>query len=294
MYKVNFNHLHYFLTIAREGTIVKASKKLHITQPALSHQLKNFELDLGKKLFDRKGRRLVLNDDGRQVLEYGEKIFRQSDEMLEVLKSENPIVSRTLRVGVISWLPSESIYEFLKPLLFSSHIQIQVFQKDLDSLLEEVKSEKLDIILCDSPYSGRSKKLTGKKISSEEIHCVTAYDEKVKGKFPQSINHKRLITFSEASELTDHVDGFLKDNQLNVNLLGQFTDTSLISFSVEKGGVISFLPKTITKRGIKEKTLKKIGVLQGVEFSIWAIYRKDEKKKGLVHSLVDVKKRKLS
>lgn len=290
MYKVNFNHLYYFLTIAREGTIVKASKKLHITQPALSHQLKNFELDLGKKLFERKGRRLVLNNDGQQVLEYGEKIFRQSEEMLELLKSGSSEVSRTLRVGVISWLPSESVYDFLKPLLFSSHIQIQVFQKDLDSLLDEVKRGKLDIILCDSPYSGRSKKLTGKKIISEEIHCVTAYDEQVKGKFPNNINHKRLITFSEASELTDHIDTFIKDNQLDVNILGQFTDTSLINYSVEKGGVISFLPKTITKRGIRDKTIKKLGSLKGVEFSIWAIFRKEEKRKGIINSLIDVSK----
>ncbi len=60
MYKINFNHLYYFLTISKEGSIVKASKKLHMTQPALSHQLKSLEIDLGKKLFDRVGRRLIL------------------------------------------------------------------------------------------------------------------------------------------------------------------------------------------------------------------------------------------
>ena len=65
MYRINFNHLYYFLIISKEGSIVKAAKKLNITQPALSHQLRLLEEDLGKKLFDRVGKRLVINSDGR-------------------------------------------------------------------------------------------------------------------------------------------------------------------------------------------------------------------------------------
>ena len=51
MYKINFNHLYYFLTISKEGSIVKASKKLHMTQPALSHQLRLLEEDLGNTCY---------------------------------------------------------------------------------------------------------------------------------------------------------------------------------------------------------------------------------------------------
>ena len=87
MYKINFNHLYYFLMIAKEGSIVRASKKLHMTQPALSHQLRLLEEDLGKKLFDRVGRRLEINKNGELVREYATKIFRHSEEMLEFLKT---------------------------------------------------------------------------------------------------------------------------------------------------------------------------------------------------------------
>jgi DNA-binding transcriptional LysR family regulator len=51
MYKLNFNHLHYFLTISEEGSIVKAAKKLNMTQPSLSHQLKIVGTRPRKKAF---------------------------------------------------------------------------------------------------------------------------------------------------------------------------------------------------------------------------------------------------
>lgn len=58
-----------FVTIAEEGSVSKAALRLHISQPGLSRQIGEFQQELGLKLFDRVGRRLVLTAQGEQLLE---------------------------------------------------------------------------------------------------------------------------------------------------------------------------------------------------------------------------------
>ena len=286
MYKINFNHLFYFLTISKEGTIVKASKKLHITQPALSNQLRLLEEDLGKKLFDRVGKRLVINSDGEAVKEYASKIFRHSEEMIQFLKSDTDDFIKIIKVGTVPWLSKDQTYEFLKPLILSNHIRVEVFQKDLESLLKDVQNSSLDIILCDSPYSGRSKKLQGHRLDSDPIFCVSSTKTGFRGKFPESIIGKKAVSYSEACMMADKIDEFLKNNKIKIRTVGAFTDSSLIRVTVERGGVIGFLPESVVKRSLKNKTLIKLGELPKLKFSLWAITRKDYKRDSLIDSLL--------
>ena len=65
---MDLRHLRTFVTIADEGTVSDAALRLRIAQPALSRQISNLEKELGLKLFDRVGRRLVLSAAGEQFL----------------------------------------------------------------------------------------------------------------------------------------------------------------------------------------------------------------------------------
>ncbi len=286
MYKINFNHLYYFLVISREGSIVRASKKLHISQPALSHQLKILEEDLGQKLFDRLGKRLVINSNGEAVREYAHKIFRHSEEMLQFLKSESHDFVKIIKVGTVPWLSKDQTYEFLRSLIFSQHIRVEVFQKDLETLIKDIQNGHLDIILCDSPYSARSKKLQGHHLKKDPILCVSSTKQGFKGKFPSCIEGKKVVTYSEACMMAEKIDAFLKSGKVKVQMVGAFTDSSLIRVTIERGGVIGFLPESVVKQSLKLKTLVKIGELAGATSSLWAITRKDYKKDGLIASLL--------
>ncbi len=286
MYKINFNHLYYFLTIAKEGSIVKASKKLNMTQPAISHQLKLLETDLGKKLFHRKGRRLILNQEGEVVMEYANKIFRHSEEMIQSLKAENIEIIKIIKVGAVPWLSKDQIYQFLKPLLNNPHISLEVFEKDLETLIKDVQDNKLDIILCDSPYSGRSKKLQGNRISIDPIICVTSNKKNIKGKFPQSINDKKAILYPEACIMNDKIDVFIKKNKINLKVIGTFSDSTLMKICIEKTNAIGFLPLSVIRESLKQKTLFKVGELGEFKFSMWAITKKDIKKDSLIFNLI--------
>jgi DNA-binding transcriptional LysR family regulator len=65
---MDFRHLRTFVTVADQGTVSRASAHLGVAQPALSRQIKDLEMELGIRLFDRVRRRLVLTSEGRQLL----------------------------------------------------------------------------------------------------------------------------------------------------------------------------------------------------------------------------------
>ena len=67
--------LRYFLAVAREGTIVRAAKFLHVTQPTLSRQLQDLEEELGQKLFIRSNRSITLTPEGRFLRKRAEEIL---------------------------------------------------------------------------------------------------------------------------------------------------------------------------------------------------------------------------
>jgi len=65
---VDLRQLRTFVTVAEVGTVSAAAERLHIAQPALSRQIANLEDELGLKLFDRVGRRILLSSEGEQLL----------------------------------------------------------------------------------------------------------------------------------------------------------------------------------------------------------------------------------
>lgn len=70
--RLNFHHLHYFWVVAKEGHLTRAAQQLHVSQSALSTQIRQLEDQLGHPLFAREGRSLRLTEVGNLVLGYAE------------------------------------------------------------------------------------------------------------------------------------------------------------------------------------------------------------------------------
>ena len=79
---LNYHHLYYFWLVAREGSIARAAKQLHLAHPTISKQLHQLEASFEGKLFERVGRNLVLTQFGQTVFRYAEEIFSEVRECL--------------------------------------------------------------------------------------------------------------------------------------------------------------------------------------------------------------------
>ncbi|MCX6128893.1 MAG: LysR family transcriptional regulator, partial [Proteobacteria bacterium] len=111
---INYHHLFYFKTIAEEGTISKAAKKLRIGQPTLSTQLKQFEETLGIQLFERQHKKLLLTEQGRLALDYASNIFKMGAEMYEVLHDRLKPLKPSLHIGALDSIPKQIVLQLVK------------------------------------------------------------------------------------------------------------------------------------------------------------------------------------
>lgn len=115
MESLNYHHLRYFWAAAREGSVTRASEKLHISQPAVSTQIRGLEQALGEKLFTRSGRTLALTRTGRVVYRYAEEIFGLGAELMETLKGRPTGRPARLVVGIVNVIPKLIAYKLLEP-----------------------------------------------------------------------------------------------------------------------------------------------------------------------------------
>ena len=79
---LNYHHLRYFWTVAREGSLRRASEVLRVSQPSMCTQIKLLEANLGEALFRPSGRSLALTEFGQMVFGYAEEIFALGGEIL--------------------------------------------------------------------------------------------------------------------------------------------------------------------------------------------------------------------
>jgi LysR family transcriptional activator of nhaA len=289
MYKINFNHLHYFLTIAEEGSIVSASKKLNITQPALSHQLKLLEQDLGKKLFDRKGRRLVINENGEVVLEHASKIFRQSEEMLATLESQTMTSKNIVKIGVVPWISKSVVSSFLKFFLSKQNILTEVYEDNIEYLGKDLEHKQYDLILCDSSYHIiQNKNFSAYPIGSTSIICIASPQLSIKsGKnFGKNLKNHKIISYLESSSLRNTVDNFLGHHDLKDNIIAEYTSIDMIINTLLNGRYVSFVPLSSVRPYLKNKQIKKIGNLTQNETSLWVITNRGLNEKSLIFEAV--------
>ena len=109
MIYLNYQRLQYFQMVAQEGSIAKASEKLNLGQPAISIQIKHLEKEVGRDLFERRNRRLVLTQAGQVALEYANQIFNLGNELTEVLQAGSFLRKAHLNIGVLDSIPKTVI-----------------------------------------------------------------------------------------------------------------------------------------------------------------------------------------
>ena len=99
---MELRQLRYFVAVAEERHFGRAAKKLRLSQPPLSTQIKGLEEELGVKLFQRSTRQVALTDAGRTFLERAEGILEAVEEAKEAAKGADEGVRGRLEIGFIS------------------------------------------------------------------------------------------------------------------------------------------------------------------------------------------------
>jgi LysR family transcriptional activator of nhaA len=98
---LNYHHLRYFWTMAKEGSLARAAAQLHVSQPSISEQIRELE----EKLFQREGRNNRLTEAGQVVFRYADEIFALGRELMNAVKQRPGAREFRFYVGVVDSFP---------------------------------------------------------------------------------------------------------------------------------------------------------------------------------------------
>ncbi|MBW7460295.1 LysR family transcriptional regulator, partial [Paenibacillus sepulcri] len=149
---MDIRQLRYFLSIAREGQVTRAARKLNMEQPPLSRQLKLIEEELGVRLFDRSGKRLKLTEAGKLLQEKGELLLNQFEEAVREVKETGEGVRGLLSIGSVV-----SCISLLPPRIQSfrdkyPQITFKILEGDHAYLGEQLEKRAIELVVARLPF----------------------------------------------------------------------------------------------------------------------------------------------
>jgi len=150
---MELRQLRYFVALAEEQSFTRAALKMHVTQSTLSHQIKQIEDEIGQRLFDRIGRRVVITVAGEALLPSATRALREVDEGLRmVTTAPHPLIG-TLRIGATHTFNIKLIPECLAAFL-AEHPSVSVVVRELFAadVVRLVEAEELDLGITYDPH----------------------------------------------------------------------------------------------------------------------------------------------
>ncbi len=272
---INYKHLHYFLEVARHGSIARASEYLHLTPQTISGQISMLEERLGEALFQKAGRNLVLTDTGRLVLSYADEIFSLGNELEQTLRnlpSDRPI---DFKVGVVDVVPKTIAYRLLAPALaLPDAVRIVCKENSIEELLAELALHRIDMVIADGPIpAGLNVRGYNHQLGECGISFLAkpALAKKLKKDFPHSLNAAPLLLPSEINSVQGRLLQWLDSLHIYPRSVGEFDDSALMKAFGQAGTGVFIAPSAIAEEVAQQYDVHIIGETENVREQFYAI-----------------------
>ena len=275
MRHLNYNHLQYFWTVAREGSITKASEVLHLTPQTISGQLKLLDQACGQPLFNKQGRNLVVSEMGRLVFDYAEDIFSIGAELATVVRGNQFAGQSVLNVGMVSTMPKLIAERIIAPALTGERpVRVRCSEASLEGLLADLGVHRLDLVLSDQPIPPGLSITAYNHPLGESGLSFFIRSGKAAGYqrgFPRSLNDAPILLPSQNSALRRQMDDWFENKGLSPRIVGEFSDSALLKAFGEAGAGVFASPTVIEKEICRMYRSRVIGRTDEVTEQFYAI-----------------------
>ena len=275
MNNMNYKHLHYFWVVAREGSIARASKLLHLTPQTISGQISLLEETMEVKLFERAGRGLVLTDAGQMALSYADEIFHLGLELKEVLRGQPSGRPLQFNVGITEVVPKLIAYRLLEPALqLPERLHISCREDKLNKLLADIAVHKLDMILTDSPIPpGMSVRAFNHLLGECGVSFFVAKNQAAtyRDDFPRSLDRAPMLLPSGDTTLYGSLMQWFGQIQVAPVAAGAFDDSALMKAFGQAGVGIFSAPTVIEQEVRRQYNVEIIGRTLDIRERFYAI-----------------------
>jgi len=270
--RLNYHHLYYFWRVASEGNLTRVANDLHVSQSALSAQIRQLEAVTGTPLFDRQGRRLVLTEQGQRVLTYANDIFTRGEELESLFRQGLDSVVSRLRIGMLTTLSRNFIDAFIAPLLDDRSVRFSLHAMSLEGLLEGLSKHQLDLALTNSAVQGSEQQVwQSQLLARQAVSIVGPPEVKPRGRFPKGFATRRWVLPPPHSELRSAFDAFCTTWQFEPDIQAEADDMAMLRLLARDSGALAVLPPVVVRDEIHQGLLTEYLELPNVFESYYAI-----------------------
>jgi LysR family transcriptional activator of nhaA len=270
---LNYHHLLYFWTVAREGSIARACEKLRLAQPTISGQLRLLEESLGEKLFAKQGRGLALTEVGQVVYRYADEIFGLGRELQDVLKGRPRGRPLRLLVGVSDLVPKLIAYRILQPVLtMPEPVQLVCGEDTPDRLLGELAEHRVDVVISESPIPPTIPVKAYNHLlgtSTATVFAAPQLAERYRKNFPACLDTAPFLLPMEGSSLRRALEQWFDSQNIRPTPAGEFKDGALMKTFGQAGAGLFAAPSAI-EREIREHY--RVGMIGRIETIVERFY----------------------
>lgn len=252
--------LQVFHTVARLLSFTKAADVLHMTQPAVTFQIRQLEDQFDTRLFDRAHNRVSLTEAGRRVFEYAENIFEQYTEMENAIREITGNISGTLVIGA-----STTVAEYMLPALLGDfkqqnpEVKMRLQVSNTDGIVSMVENNTIDLGVVEGPVN--NKHLQVEVCRKDQLVAIVSPNHELSGRKKVSLEDVMNYPFvcrEEGSGTREVISGSLKaaglDRQAVSNTL-ELGSPEAVKGAVEAGMGVSILSSVSVAKEVKLGTL---------------------------------------
>ena len=209
---MELRHLRYFAALAEHLNFTRAAQQVHVTQSTLSHQIKQLELEIGCRLFDRVGKRVVMTEAGERLLPQFKHALQEIDDGLRTVKGAAAQLSGHLHIGVthtfnISLIPL-CVAEFLR-----KHRSVCVSVKEMhaDTIAKGLETGEFDLGITYRPHDDTD--LSFEPLCHDEMALLVPAQHPFwnrKRVRMSELHRQELILYTKNTATQEFLDGWFK------------------------------------------------------------------------------------
>ena len=265
---LNYHHLLYFYFVAKEGGVGRASEVLGLAQPTLSSQIRKLEESLDEKLFERRGRNLVLTETGRVAFRYAEEIFSLGGEMRDALKGRVVERAPRLHVGIADVLPKLVTHRlFASARLIEEGVQLVLRDGKSSDLMAALASREFDLVISDVPIPPDVKVRAFNHLLGEStvsFFATRAVARRLAGRFPASLDGAPMLLPTEDSTLRRSLDHWFDEIGVRPRVVAEIEDSALLKVFGQRGAGLFPAPTIVSEDVMKQYRVVRLGVASRV------------------------------
>jgi len=278
-----------FLNVVKSGHLTNVSKEMKLSQSAVSMSIKELENILGRPVFDRINKKLILNEVGRAFYKEIDPIYKKLSDIEYEFK--NSLNKGMIRVGA-----STTIVDYLMPPIICSYmnnysdVKISLKEGNSKEIVDLIKAGTIDIGFIEGIVSDHE--IIEEKIGVDELVVVTADASMTDEYYIDSLARKKWVLREEGSGTREVFLDYIKEKTEPLNIFLELGHTESIKSILVNHSCLTCISKIAVQNEITKGTLHQVNIKNfECKRDFLMVYHKDKYHSGLFEKFIYFSKR---